>query len=122
MSRKFVPVTLALVGFSLPSLAEKNVKFECTAGTTVRTIEVVYQNPDAKVPCSVLYTKAQEGQTEPQTLWSAANQEDYCWEKAKTFLEKLGNAGWNCQEMGDATAASERPKSEEVSAEDPKSE
>jgi hypothetical protein len=64
----------------------------------MRTIEVVYENPNAKVPCKVDYTKNDGGTAgTPEALWTAANLEGYCEEKAAFFADKLKGNGWDCQ-------------------------
>lgn len=72
-------------------------KFTCTMNGKTRTVEVVYENPNTKIPCKVDYTKDDDGAAAtPTALWTASNLEGYCEEKAATFTEKLKSSGWNC--------------------------
>ena len=69
--------------------------FECSNGSLVRKVEVVYAEKDKKVPCAVKYTT--EDQTEKEVA-SAKAQEGVCEEKAKTLSDKLTGFGWKCEE------------------------
>lgn len=76
-------------------------KYVCKSGNVERTIEVVYNSPDSKVPCDVKYTKSDS----VEILWSAQNQEGYCESKAKKFAIKLTNWGWSCSGLLDNVIA-----------------
>ena len=92
--KKLTSVCLAL-SLCLPvSAAFADTTYRCTYGEQERTIRVVYQDQEAKVPCDVLYQK--DGVT--QTLWSAQNEVGYCEEKADAFVEKQRSWGWICTE------------------------
>ncbi len=72
--------------------AIENVKTICTHGNQTRVIEVVYKTDDV-VPCEVRYAKEDSS----KVLWSANNAENYCEEKAATFVEKQKAWGWSCE-------------------------
>lgn len=84
-------LVISLILFATTAIADET--YTCTNGPEERTIRVVYQDQETKVPCEVQYQK--DGATE--TLWSAQNEVDYCEEKAKAFVEKQRGWGWNCE-------------------------
>lgn len=109
MSR--LPLLVLVASLAVPSLGfSENPEFVCTSGKSVRKVQIISEKPDAKVPCAVQYLKETEAPGQTTTLWKAQNDANYCWEKAKAFLEKLGNAGWKCAEAGaEAPAAAPAP-------------
>lgn len=80
--------------------AIENVKTICTHGNQTRVIEVVYKTDDV-VPCEVRYAKSDSS----KVLWSANNAENYCEEKAATFVEKQKAWGWSCEVAAAETMA-----------------
>ncbi len=82
----------------LANPAFADVTYRCTYGQQERTISVVYQDQETKVPCEVRYQK--DGATE--ILWSAQNEAGYCEEKAGAFAEKQRGWGWICTETDEA--------------------
>jgi hypothetical protein len=72
--------------------AIENQKTVCSHGSQMRVIEVVY-TAEGATPCEVRYSK-EEGS---KTLWSAANLEGYCEEKATAFIAKQQGWGWSCE-------------------------
>ena len=71
----------------------QDAKTTCSSGADVRTIEIFYETPGAKVPCRVDYSKT----SGTQTLWRAQNKEGYCEEKSAALVSKLQGAGFECQ-------------------------
>jgi len=72
--------------------AIENQKTVCSHGSQMRVIEVVY-TAEGATPCEVRYSK-EEGS---KTLWSAANLEGYCEDKAAAFITKQQGWGWSCE-------------------------
>jgi len=72
--------------------AIENQKTVCSHGSQMRVIEVVY-TAEGTTPCEVRYSK-EEGS---KTLWSAANLEGYCEDKAAAFITKQQGWGWSCE-------------------------
>jgi hypothetical protein len=79
---------------------------QCTLGGLTRKVEVVYSSPPAQVPCEVIYSKPNEGETRT-SLWNAQIEPGYCEARAQSFVEKLEGLGWSCSgaPAGDAPAA-----------------
>jgi hypothetical protein len=82
---------------------------QCTLGGLTRTVEVVYSSPPAQVPCEVIYSKPNEGETQT-SLWNAQVEPGYCEVRAQGFVEKLEGLGWSCSGTlagGEPAAASQ---------------
>ena len=99
MSRLLLPGLCAMALLSPLVMADANVKYECRNGDLVRHVELVYEDQDSKLPCSVQYTKDSEEPGQTKTLWSAQNEANYCEEKLDAFIEKLQGMGWTCQQV-----------------------
>ncbi len=95
---KKIILTLKLLSFSF-IVIPFNVSadsWSCRFGNDVREIHIVRQS-SGPVPCDVVYKKLTEG-VEDQVLWTAANDPDYCDEKAQEFVDKQVGWGWTCVE------------------------
>lgn len=90
---------ISLVAFCVPGLcfAQSNQVYSCVNGALERRVEIVYEQPEAPVPCEVRYSKLTEQPGQTQTLWSANNQEGYCESKTDEFLQRLQWWGWICR-------------------------
>ena len=67
--------------------------YECTLSPGVtRNIDVNYPT-DTGVLCEVVYTK---NDTDPQVLWYANNDINFCQQKATWLVEKLQGYGFSC--------------------------
>ena len=88
--------TLAAAGamplLSLSAIAQSQVV--CTSGNYERTVEVVYETPGQRVPCSVRYAKSGGA---AESLWRAKHERGYCERQAVSLVQKLSKAGWSCQ-------------------------
>ena len=89
-------VQLALISLLLVTTNTYAESWNCRHDDLVREVVINYPEGGA-VPCQVVYKKQTEG-FEDQTLWTAENQQGYCEEKAREFVEKLGSWGWTCME------------------------
>ena len=89
-------IQLALASLMLVTTSAFADSWNCRHDDLVREVVVNYPEGGA-VPCQVIYKKQTEG-FEDQTLWSAENQEGYCEEKARGFVDKLTSWGWTCME------------------------
>lgn len=63
-------------------------------------IKVEYETPNSDLPCSV-YRWVLPG--EPELLWRATKDRDFCKAKAKEVEQKLVNYGWLCLYVGSST-------------------
>ncbi len=88
MMKSLLLVTLSILAFQ----AHAQDRYVCKSDHSERVIEVVYANPNSKVPCEVRYTKP-EGTA---VLWDAKHEVGYCEAKAKAFAEKLTSLGMSC--------------------------
>ena len=101
--------------FSTMALAVENQVTVCKHGDKERKIEIVYSE-GTTTPCEVQYTK----DLGAEVLWSAANTEGYCEEKAADFIAKQEGWGWTCTtEMpaAEAPVVEEETTTEEAPAE-----
>lgn len=101
--------SLLLVALSILAFqAHAQDKYVCKSDHSERVIEVVYTNPNSKVPCEVHYTKP-DGTA---VLWDAKHEVGYCEAKAKAFAEKLTTLGMSCSGVDAASStpvATEQP-------------
>jgi hypothetical protein len=67
----------------------------CENTNLKRYVEIYYPNSPSYSPCSVIYRKPTED-ADDRILWQAQNNEGYCKNKAKAFVEKLETWGWRC--------------------------
>ena len=81
-----------IVSFLFSTTSVADVIYQCEQAGFTRTISVVYQDQQAKVPCEVNYDKG-EGE---QKLWWAENEQGYCEFQAEQFVEKQRGWGWSC--------------------------
>lgn len=88
---------LSLLALSVQ--ASVGESYHCAFGQQGRTISVVYEVEGQAAPCEVRYDKA-DG---VETPWEADNEEGYCEEKAREFVEQHREWGWRCDsiEQGD---------------------
>ena len=107
-------VILIVSAIAAPAFANP---VQCTQGSLVRSVEVVYSGPDQTLPCEVIYDKTQEG-AGIHSLWRASNEAGYCEAQSAAFADKLGAMGWDCGEpagsgidvdSGDAPSAADVP-------------
>lgn len=75
-------------------------KAECTlavsdSSSLKRVVSIKYDIPEKA--CVVEYVKETELPGETKTLWFANNDKEYCLPKAKKFVTKLENLGWECK-------------------------
>ncbi|WP_236688021.1 hypothetical protein [Photobacterium angustum] len=104
MMKSLLLVTLSILAFQ----AHAQDRYVCKSDHSERVIEVVYANPNSKVPCEVRYTKP-EGTA---VLWDAKHEVGYCEAKAKAFAEKLTSLGMSCSGVDVASStpvATEQP-------------
>jgi len=89
---------------------------QCTLGGLTRSVEVVYANPPAQIPCEVIYAKPDEGETQTR-LWNAQIEPGYCETRAQGFVEKLEGLGWSCSGAPTTPSAPEmsEPSGDEAS-------
>lgn len=76
-----------------PAISEAVSDFEytCEHGGSKRIIRV-FNDTAAGLACEVTYEKA----SDTKTLWTAANDKEYCAQKAAAFASKQVGWGWNC--------------------------
>lgn len=81
------------------STARADENYLCTFGQQQREISLIYQYPEAPLPCEVRYKKA--GKTE--IMWSAENTQGFCERKLQSFVQQQIDWGWRCSNLS-ATA------------------
>lgn len=80
-------------------------EFQCQRGDQVRRVELRLADDADQLPCEVVYWLDTEAPGQPQSLWNAQNQLDYCRDKARQMVERLESAGWACDAGGDDALA-----------------
>lgn len=101
---------------ALPALASEGERYHCAFGQQGRTISVVYEVEGQAAPCEVRYEK-EDG---VETPWSADNEEGYCEEKAREFVEQHREWGWRCDPVDPQDAAGQQaPLEQEPAQEQP---
>lgn len=86
-------LVLFSLALALPGHADTNHGHVCHRDDAQRLIQVVYLVPGQAVPCEVHYEK--DGERE--VLWRANNQEGFCEEQARTFVNQQQEWGWQCE-------------------------
>jgi hypothetical protein len=115
-----VLATLSFLAVSLVAARVMAEEFHCQRGDLVRRIEVQVADDADRLPCEVVYWRDDEAPGQPQALWNAEHQLDYCTDKAREMAERLEDAGWACDAIpiGAAAAAPERTSPQRSSPDD----
>lgn len=125
LSFRSAPVltTLSFVAVSLVAARVTAEEFQCHRGDLVRRIEVQFADDGDRLPCEVIYWRDDEAPGQPQALWNAEHQLEYCTDKAREMADRLEDAGWACEaiRIGAAAAAPERSSPQRSSPEGPSS-
>jgi hypothetical protein len=95
--------TLGAVIVSATTVEARGEEFQCQRGDQVRRVELRLADDADQLPCEVVYWLDTEAPGQPQSLWNAQNQLDYCRDKAQLMVERLESAGWAC-DAGDDDA------------------
>jgi len=105
------PVLATLSFFALSAVAAPAVaeEFQCQRDDLVRRIEVQFADDADRLPCEVVYWRDDEAPDQPQTLWNAEHQVDYCMDKAREMAERLEDEGWACDATAIGAAAAAEP-------------
>jgi len=73
------------------------LEYTCAMSKLKRSVSVVYEKQDSKVPCKVNYVRDVDS-GDSKVLYSAAAEEGFCETKASEFVEKLKSTGWDCSQ------------------------
>jgi hypothetical protein len=109
MAKSFVafavltPVMVVLAGTAAAS------ETRCTRGDdAVRRVEIAVQDPNADVPCEVVYWKDTEQPGVRSVLWSAQTDAAFCARKAEELVDTLASGGWSCEAAGEQPGSARR--------------
>ena len=91
----------------LPAMAASSVAaadvvgqldFTCTDSGTRRRIAVVYEQPDAPLPCTVQFFEHPLGRYSMKwrVLWRAEHDASFCRTKVLDQIEQWRGQGWEC--------------------------
>jgi hypothetical protein len=80
------------------------LEYQCTRGSTTRSIVVDYQQAGQQVPCEVVYHKPPQS---PRVPWRANSEVGFCESKADELAQTLESSGWNCEQVQQAATESE---------------
>jgi hypothetical protein len=83
--------------------------FECRRGDLLRRVVLQFADDADRLPCEVVYWKDSESPDQPQLLWKAENEIEFCINKAKGVIERLGTSGWSCTTGTERSAAELAP-------------
>lgn len=78
---------------------------QCTNDGVLRSVAVIYSEPGQSLPCEVRYDKPNENQS--MTLWRANNEVGFCESQARTFVKRLEDLGWSCNQTPGAEPTSQ---------------
>lgn len=117
---------LAMLGFVAVSSVIEDTwgeEFRCRRDDQVRRVELRLADDADQLPCEVVYWLDTEAPGQPQTLWNAQNQLDYCRDKARVMVERLKSSGWACDDAASsedvaATTAAEQAAPEPATSPD----
>ncbi|MDH3658995.1 MAG: hypothetical protein OEU92_03020 [Alphaproteobacteria bacterium] len=101
MYRCLPAILLVTFGAALAHAAERS-QFTCTSGNLVRRVIVDVGDLSTGLPCEVVYWKDKEAPGVRRVLWTARSDAAFCDGKAKGLVDKLANAGWRCDNNGEA--------------------
>jgi hypothetical protein len=106
-----VLATLSWIVISVSVAQAVAEEFRCQRGDLVRRIELRLADDAGRLPCAVIYWRDSEAPGQPQNLWNADHDLDFCRRKAREMAERLQSAGWACEgaPIG-ATAATGAPE------------
>jgi hypothetical protein len=96
---------LVAIAIGLGPASAEDMKLACARDNAVRTVAVVDQ-PASGSACEVQYEKTSLGEP-AQVLWRADNDQSFCSKQAKALVERLGEAGWTCDESAGVAAATQ---------------
>ncbi|WP_341938130.1 hypothetical protein [Marinimicrobium sp. C2-29] len=99
---------LVLSLLALSARASEGERYHCAFGQQGRTISVVYEVEGQAAPCEVRYEK----ENGVETPWSADNEEGYCEEKAREFVEQHREWGWRCDPVDPQNTADRQAPAE----------
>ncbi|MGE4233709.1 MAG: hypothetical protein AB7F43_10300 [Bacteriovoracia bacterium] len=96
-----------LCGFTCSALALETRSVHCHNGAIKRRVELFYLKEGSKLPCRVEYFKDVDGTETSQTIWEAQNTVGSCESKMESFLSKLKNGGWTCDDTKPSESSEE---------------
>jgi hypothetical protein len=94
-SSALVAVLGALASSVLVPLAVAE-EFHCRLGSDVRRVELLLTDDQDRLPCQVLYWRGSDRAAEPQILWRADFNLEFCFDKARDMIRDMQSAGWRC--------------------------
>jgi hypothetical protein len=107
-------VLMALAGTAAAS------ETRCVRGDdAIRRVEIAVQDPNADVPCEVVYWKDSEQPGVRTVLWSAETDAAFCARKAEELVDTLESGGWSCAAAGEQPRAASREAPPPVAAPSP---
>ncbi|MBT8125968.1 MAG: hypothetical protein HKP12_14795 [Gammaproteobacteria bacterium] len=113
---KAVPLFLVLGVVPLSNAFAES--WVCENADLKRYVDIHYPNSPSSIPCSVIYRKPTED-VDDRILWQAQNDESYCENKAKAFVDQLESWGWRCsiyESTSENKSAKSKPTSSSLSA------
>ncbi len=90
---KAVPVFLFVVVVPIANAFAES--WVCENADLERYVDIHYPDSPSSIPCSVIYRKPTEN-ADDRILWQAQNDESFCENQAKAFVEQLESWGWRC--------------------------
>lgn len=108
------PPPLALVALVCAAAAAlappaRGEVFECRRGELLRRVVLQLADDADRLPCEVVYWKDTESPDQPQLLWKAENEVEFCINKAKGVVARLQGSGWSCTTGPEQAAADPAP-------------
>ena len=89
------------------SAQSADLKYTCTHGDTIRTVEAVSQT-DSVYSCVVRYQQTSIG-AQPKVIYHAVSGTSFCEDRAKAWAAGFGRRGWTCAQ-GETGAVANSPQ------------
>lgn len=113
MPRFRPPLVLAVLVCAAAStsaaLPARGEGFECQRGELHRRLMLQFADDADRLPCEVVYWKDSDSPDQPQLLWKADNEVQFCIDKAKGVIDRLRSAGWRCVAAPERAVADQAP-------------
>jgi hypothetical protein len=69
----------------------------CRNGERERRVELQHAEAADRLPCQVMYWRDATRSDNGQSMWEAAHDFGFCIERTRDLVQRLQDAGWNCQ-------------------------
>ena len=100
-----------------PGYSQSPGDFQCSKGSDVRRIEILFADPSGRLPCRVIYRPETETKSVGTVAWRNIAELETCQAQALQVVDRLRAEDWNCTAIL-ASVESEPPEPAEATAAD----